>query len=382
MDNPNTPSTSTPPPITTTKISPTSAAVTKSSFPPQQHRDQQTGKNLRGLNKPKCSQCGNVARSRCPFLACKNCCFKAQNPCPIHVLKQNGNLPDKIPAQTSPSVDQKSTDASPPGTSIRASSLRQLSQFNGPQVSLRARRPLTRKDAAAINQWRFSKLKEYKERNIEAENEAFDRYMQNVNLLEEAFLVNSSPERSIADELSVPDPISANKEEDTRRILLGLKAQLRSNPRRVETFRKRVQDIVDQGLRKLGRSVNDDEETGNASDLDGLKEAKRLKSTTSLRAERVSAIDELIDKLNKARNEDDLQSCLQMKSQLFNHHEKAYLTEAEVVDISKEEISEGDLTRMQESILPPRLWSRVEINQESLENIEKHFSSLDQIEDL
>lgn len=38
-------------------------------------------------------------------------------------------------------------------------------------------------NAAAINVWRFSKLKEYKEENIEVENEAFDRYMQNVDLL-------------------------------------------------------------------------------------------------------------------------------------------------------------------------------------------------------
>ncbi|GJN39768.1 hypothetical protein PR202_gb28907 [Eleusine coracana subsp. coracana] len=40
--------------------------------------------NLRGLNKPKCIQCGNVARSRCPFQCCKACCYKAQNPCHIH----------------------------------------------------------------------------------------------------------------------------------------------------------------------------------------------------------------------------------------------------------------------------------------------------------
>ncbi|OEL32130.1 putative pectinesterase/pectinesterase inhibitor 24 [Dichanthelium oligosanthes] len=40
--------------------------------------------NLRGLNKPKCIQCGNAARSRCPFQCCKACCYKAQNPCHIH----------------------------------------------------------------------------------------------------------------------------------------------------------------------------------------------------------------------------------------------------------------------------------------------------------
>ncbi|XLT79557.1 hypothetical protein HN873_001310, partial [Arachis hypogaea] len=45
--------------------------------------------------------------------------------------------------------------------------------------------------AAAINEWRFSKLKEYKDRSIEAENEALDQYMQNVGLLEEVLSVKS-----------------------------------------------------------------------------------------------------------------------------------------------------------------------------------------------
>ncbi|XLS44420.1 hypothetical protein HN51_001285, partial [Arachis hypogaea] len=47
------------------------------------------------------------------------------------------------------------------------------------------------KVAAAINEWRFSKLKEYKDRSIEAENEALDQYMQNVGLLEEVLSVKS-----------------------------------------------------------------------------------------------------------------------------------------------------------------------------------------------
>ncbi|GAU28541.1 hypothetical protein TSUD_156970 [Trifolium subterraneum] len=41
-------------------------------------------KSQRGQNKPKCKQCGNVARSRCPYECCKSCCSRNQNPCPIH----------------------------------------------------------------------------------------------------------------------------------------------------------------------------------------------------------------------------------------------------------------------------------------------------------
>ncbi|KAL3019143.1 hypothetical protein AAZX31_05G066200 [Glycine max] len=41
-------------------------------------------KSQRGHNKPKCKQCGNVARSRCPYECCKSCCSRNQNPCHIH----------------------------------------------------------------------------------------------------------------------------------------------------------------------------------------------------------------------------------------------------------------------------------------------------------
>ncbi|CAN1748511.1 hypothetical protein LINPERHAP1_LOCUS3427 [Linum perenne] len=52
-----------------------------------QRIDGATPKTLRGLNKPKCIQCGNVARSRCPYQSCKSCCSKAQNPCHIHGMR-------------------------------------------------------------------------------------------------------------------------------------------------------------------------------------------------------------------------------------------------------------------------------------------------------
>ncbi|XP_071706206.1 uncharacterized protein [Rutidosis leptorrhynchoides] len=67
-------------------------------------------KNLRGLNKPKCHKCGNVARSRCPYQACKSCCAKAQNPCHIHVLKAASSLPDKTPSSGSSLTDQHSNE--------------------------------------------------------------------------------------------------------------------------------------------------------------------------------------------------------------------------------------------------------------------------------
>ncbi|XP_044476699.1 uncharacterized protein LOC123204182 isoform X1 [Mangifera indica] len=115
-------------------------------------------KTLRGLNKPKCIQCSNVACSRVNYsfkVVVFPCCVSFRN-------------------------------------SLRVASLRQLSnnfaQFNNVQMPLCSRKPLTRKDATVMNEWRFCKLKEYRDRNIEVENEASDRCMQNISLLEEVFL--------------------------------------------------------------------------------------------------------------------------------------------------------------------------------------------------
>ncbi|WOL09158.1 hypothetical protein Cni_G17911 [Canna indica] len=97
----------------------------------------------RGLNKPKCIKCGNVARSRCPFQSCKSCCAKAENPCHIHVLKQNGTLPDKPPPSSTTLLDQPSNDVSSTGSSWRLNSLRQLST-NVANI-LRTKNPPTKK---------------------------------------------------------------------------------------------------------------------------------------------------------------------------------------------------------------------------------------------
>lgn len=98
---------------TTTTTTTTAAATTPLPHPPPPFQRMDTlPKTQRGLNKPKCIQCGNVARSRCPYRSCKSCCSKAQNPCHIHVLKSNSAFPEKSPTSSTPSSDQKSTQAS------------------------------------------------------------------------------------------------------------------------------------------------------------------------------------------------------------------------------------------------------------------------------
>lgn len=84
------------------------------------------------------------------------------------------------------------------------------------------------------------------------ENEAFDRYMQNVDLLEEVLAVKSLDE-------NVPSALESNPTtmESNEAMIPGLKLQLRSNSMRSDGLRMRIQQIVDEGLKKLEKSAVD-----------------------------------------------------------------------------------------------------------------------------
>ncbi|KAL0696053.1 hypothetical protein Bca4012_063233 [Brassica carinata] len=302
-------------------------------------------KTLRGLNKPKCIQCGNVARSRCPFQSCKGCCSRAENPCPIHVLKGLVTSAEKTAAST-PSTEQKASEGTPGSTTRSLSSIRQLSsnfaQFNNLNAVSRQRKPLTIKDAQALNEWRFTKLKEYRDRNIEVENEAFDRYMSNVNLLEEAFTLASVPE----------EETTASERNNEERTVSELKLRLRSNSTRAEGFKKRITETVKAGLvkvRKLG---------GKSDDQDDIK--RRIKRRRL--EEKTSALNEIIDKLNKARTEEDLKSCVEMQSKLCGNVSSS---------------STSDMNR----IFPASV-RKVEISEEALQKIGEQLQTFDQVETL
>ncbi|XP_068635320.1 uncharacterized protein [Aristolochia californica] len=373
-------------PLPSNNISDTGAATTtpfaNGGTPPRHSAPSDTPRqNLRGLNKPKCSKCGNVARSRCPYQSCKSCCAKAQNPCHIHVLKSNTILPDRSPSLIS-SLDQTSTATSPSGASLRVSSLRQIpnnyAKFIGAQGPVRARRPLSRKDAATINSWRFSKLKEYNERNIEAESEAFDRYIQNASLLEEAFPVKSEAQS-----------FSPGNEDGTGVLISEIKVKVKASNQRAENFRHRIQGLVDHGLAKLRKWEMDDEVCG-PEDPTGQKELKKPRKAEK-RADRASAVNELIDKLNKARTEEDLKCCVEMKSLLFNWNaeadslmEKSDVGESTNAHTANEKHSDEISTPGQESstYVVPRLFRTIDVNQETLSDIELHSLSLSQLAQL
>ncbi|KAG4148383.1 hypothetical protein ERO13_D05G283033v2 [Gossypium hirsutum] len=366
---------------TTTTATAAAAGVTATPLPPPPFQRMDTPpKTQRGLNKPKCIQCGNVARSRCPYRSCKSCCSKAQNPCHIHVLKSNSAFPEKTPSSSTPSSDQKSTQASSQATPLRVPSFRQLSnafaQFDNLQV--RSKKHLTRKDAVALNEWRFSKLKEFKDRNIEIENDAFDRYMQNISLLEEVF--STKPVQDGSDEDEESKPSSTSQEDEALAMTSGLKLALRSNPVRSDNTRKRILQIVDQGIKKLQKS----EPNNGATDPDDQNKLdNRLKKAKPLWVERSSMLSDIMDKLNKARNEEDIKSCLEMKAQLYNQSTMSTPTEIKDSDMLNEQDIKNDTTPGKVANYPmPKLFASMEIDEETLNKVDAHFSSLEQIEDL
>ncbi|KAJ7944650.1 putative Electron carrier/iron ion-binding protein [Quillaja saponaria] len=333
-------------------------------------------KTQRGLNKPKCKQCGNVARSRCPFECCKSCCSRNQNPCHIHVLKANTTFPGKTPTSSTLPADQQSTEASPSMSASRVASYRQLSnsfsQFNNVHIPLRSKKPLTRKDAVAINEWRFSKLREYKDRNIEMENEAFDRYIQNVSLLEEVLSMKPLMEDDVS---STAESYPTSKENNPEMMMSGLKLQLQSNLMRSDSVRVRIQQVVDQGLKKLQQCESNDG-VNEVSDQDEPNKAS--KKGKNWRSERALAISDIVDKLNKARNEEDLRSCMDMKIKLFNL-ENLHSSQLESDDAvtRKNESAKSELAQAKDlDYSIPKFTGTTVIDQETLNIIDKHFSSV------
>ncbi|XP_073268577.1 uncharacterized protein [Populus alba] len=303
---------------------------------------------------------------------------------PLLVLKANATFPDKTPASSAPLFEQQPNEAPPAVSSHRTASLRQLSsnfsQFNNLHSPLRSRKSLTRKEAAAINEWRFSKLKEFKDRNIEVENEAFDRYMHNISLLEEVFSLKSFLEGSTEDGSLSSNHDNASAEDDNteENMVSEQKLKLRSNPRRSENVRKRLQQLVDGGLKKLQKLELNNGSVNNQNELD-----KRPEKAKGLRAERASALSDLIDKLNKARSEEDLNSCMEIKAQLSTQHTRSR-TETKDVEVSKEQIAKNDVAPPQKELdyFSQKLFRTVEIDHQALTSIDAHFSSLEKIEDL
>ncbi|GLJ37214.1 hypothetical protein SUGI_0754720 [Cryptomeria japonica] len=293
-------------------------------------------KSLRGLNKPKCSECGNVARSRCPFQACKSCCVKARNPCHIHVLKQIVGHSEKLPSQSSTLFDQQrmttSSNMFPHAVSSRPYHPPSLHHSHpympGSQSQIRVKRPLSRKEIVAINSWRFVKLKEHFDSKIEAEDEAFERYMQNVSLLEDVISLSTTPLQGLSVDGHVisegilaeqADSLAENNIDDM--LVEGLKVRLKSNPQRSEKHKERLRKLIDKGLQKLKGGEHEDrillEDENSAVYTGDHTEVNRPNTMGKACLKKISLVNALNDKLSKARSQEDLNGCIEIYGQVF-----------------------------------------------------------------
>lgn len=223
-------------------------------------------------------------------------------------------------------------------------------------------------------------MKEFRDGNVEAESEAFDRYMQNVSLLEEVFWVTSDHKDQIQDEQSSREQLSSNGDNNIDKMVHDLKLKVRSNPATTENFRKRIQYIVDQGLKKLGKLEITEEGTDDVSDTEGGKTIKRIKS---LQSEKAIAVSDLNDKLNKARNEDDLKACWEMASKIFKWNTKKREAERGESSCRENDVKDDSSFTKTESHSFPLKWvNPVTIEQEALCQIDAQFSTLEEIEDM
>lgn len=74
-----------------------------------------------------------------------------------------------------------------------------------------------------INKWRFEKLKEHIQGDIDAENEAYERYTQNVGLLEETFGLTE-------DAVDEPEAEATSSEQRMETLVSEAKVRLKSPP--------------------------------------------------------------------------------------------------------------------------------------------------------
>lgn len=218
-------------------------------------------------------------------------------------------------------------------------------------------------------------MQEYKDMNIDIENEAFDRYMRNVSLLEEVFNVESTTDGPIEDGGSPTSKLNTTSAEEERQVEIAeIKSILRSDPTRAENFRNRMQLAVDEALKKLQKSEAHDggAESSEQDEFVGSPEKKKFRS------EELAA---LIDKINKARNEEDLKVCIEMKDQLFGKHTETTQADSENVAIPMP-LESDDVVKPQFAD-PPLKWFTVKpADPEEIERMNKLFDSLEDIEEL
>jgi hypothetical protein len=225
----------------------------------------------------------------------------------------------------------------------------------------------------AINKWRFMKLREHMQGDIDDENEAYERYTQNVRLLEETFY-------PMEDADVEPEAEAPSSDEERMDLLVSeAKVRLKSDNEIADRFKERVAAILDQKLKKLLQSQSADEDD-KLSDPDQDDHLNPAKFSAKQKAGRSASLNELLGKLTRARSEDDLKPCRDLIEQLFGKEKGSSTDRPAGVEMEQRDQESAAAVARPYSV--PELCARMEVDEDFAAKISDEFSSLSQVAQL
>lgn len=207
------------------------------------------------------------------------------------------------------------------------------------------------------------KLKEHMQGDIDAENEAYDRYTQNIGLLEETFYLTE-------DAAGEHETEATSSEERMEIMVSEAKVRLKSDCANADGFKERIAIVLDQKLKEL-QEKHSAYEDDNSSDqnIDGHR--KLVKLSIKQQMARNAKTNELLARLTKAQSEDDLKPCLD--TQLFEKENASSCMDA------SQKPSDQELTAATApSYSFPKLTTRLEVDENMVSKINE-LSSLSQV---
>jgi len=221
------------------------------------------------------------------------------------------------------------------------------------------------------------KLKEHMQGDIDAENEAYERYTQNVGLLEETFC----PMEDAANESEAE--ATSSEEERMDLLVSEAKVRLKSDNENADSFKERVATILDEKLKKLQESQSAYEDD-KPSDLDQDDHTTPVKFSAKQKMERAAKFNELLGKMTRARSEDDLKPCRDPIEQLFGKENGGSMDDSNRMEteLSGQESITVAAAAAAQPYSFPKLCTRIEVGEDFAYTVNAEFSSLSEVAQL
>ena len=221
------------------------------------------------------------------------------------------------------------------------------------------------------------KLKEHMQGDIDAENEAYERYTQNVGLLEETFC----PMEDAANESEAE--ATSSEEERMDLLVSEAKVRLKSDNENADSFKERVATILDEKLKKLQESQSAYEDD-KPSDQDQDDHTTPVKFSAKQKMERAAKFNELLGKMTRARSEDDLKPCRDPIEQLFGKENGGSMDDSNRMEteLSGQESITVAAAAAAQPYSFPKLCTRIEVGEDFAYTVNAEFSSLSEVAQL